>query len=191
VILKINTNCFCRSFLRCNNWVSLGVHCVDGANVESVSHLRSIFVPESWKNTIAAAPRATQWKAEVCYQFISLSELSYQVCNYFSSLLTNGRRSLMPILSVFSPFSHKSTELSVPTWRIRFVSDRFHAPVLLLPEASIRNMQHILIRSRVCKTWRFEFFTAVTMKNAVFLDIQTQFVLHRKHFTSPLQSPAG
>jgi hypothetical protein len=36
-----------------------------------------------------------------------------------------------------------------------------------------------------------EFFTAVTMKNAVFWDITTQFVLHRRHITSPLQSPAG
>jgi hypothetical protein len=29
------------------------------------------------------------------------------------------------------------------------------------------------------------------MKNAVFWDIKTQFVPHRKHITSPLQSPAG
>jgi hypothetical protein len=37
----------------------------------------------------------------------------------------------------------------------------------------------------------FEVFTAVTMKNAVFWDIKTQFVLHRRDITSPLQSPAG
>jgi hypothetical protein len=29
------------------------------------------------------------------------------------------------------------------------------------------------------------------MKNVVFWDIKTQFVLHRRHITSPLQSPAG
>jgi hypothetical protein len=29
------------------------------------------------------------------------------------------------------------------------------------------------------------------MKNAVFWDMKTQFVLHRKHVTYPLQSPAG
>jgi hypothetical protein len=29
------------------------------------------------------------------------------------------------------------------------------------------------------------------MKNVVFWDIKTQFVLHRSHITSPLQSPAG
>jgi hypothetical protein len=29
------------------------------------------------------------------------------------------------------------------------------------------------------------------MKNAVFRDIETQFVLQRKHITSPLLSPAG
>jgi hypothetical protein len=38
---------------------------------------------------------------------------------------------------------------------------------------------------------RFEVSTAVTMKNAVFGVIKTQFVLHRRHITSPLQSPAG
>jgi hypothetical protein len=34
-------------------------------------------------------------------------------------------------------------------------------------------------------------FTAVTMKDAVFWDIKTPFVLHRRHITSPLQRPAG
>jgi hypothetical protein len=29
------------------------------------------------------------------------------------------------------------------------------------------------------------------MKNAVFWDIRTQFILHRKHITSPLQSIVG
>jgi hypothetical protein len=29
------------------------------------------------------------------------------------------------------------------------------------------------------------------MKNAVFSDIKTQFLLHRRHITSPLQSSAG
>jgi hypothetical protein len=38
---------------------------------------------------------------------------------------------------------------------------------------------------------RFEAFTAVTMKNVAFWDIKTQFVLHRRHITSPVQSPAG
>jgi hypothetical protein len=31
----------------------------------------------------------------------------------------------------------------------------------------------------------------VTVKNAVFWDIKTQFVPHKRHITSPLQSPAG
>jgi hypothetical protein len=35
-----------------------------------------------------------------------------------------------------------------------------------------------------------EVFTTVTMKNAVFWVIETQFVPHRRHITSPLQSPA-
>jgi hypothetical protein len=36
----------------------------------------------------------------------------------------------------------------------------------------------------------FEIFTVVTMKN-VFCDIKIQFVPHRRHIMSPLQSPAG
>jgi hypothetical protein len=38
---------------------------------------------------------------------------------------------------------------------------------------------------------RFEVFTAVTIKNVVFWDIKINFVLHRRHITSPLQSPAS
>jgi hypothetical protein len=38
---------------------------------------------------------------------------------------------------------------------------------------------------------RFEVFTAVTVKNAVLWDMKTQFVLQRRHITSPLQSPAS
>jgi TRAP-type mannitol/chloroaromatic compound transport system substrate-binding protein len=37
---------------------------------------------------------------------------------------------------------------------------------------------------------RFEVSTAVAMKNAVFWDIKTQFVPHRRHITSPVQSSA-
>jgi hypothetical protein len=38
---------------------------------------------------------------------------------------------------------------------------------------------------------RFEVFTEVTMKNAVFCDIKTQFVPHRKHIKTLLQNLAG
>jgi hypothetical protein len=38
---------------------------------------------------------------------------------------------------------------------------------------------------------RFEVFTAVAMKNVVFWDIKLQFVLHRRHITSSLQSTAS
>jgi hypothetical protein len=37
----------------------------------------------------------------------------------------------------------------------------------------------------------FVFFTDLTMKNVVFWDIKPQFVPHRRHITSPLQSPAS
>jgi hypothetical protein len=36
-----------------------------------------------------------------------------------------------------------------------------------------------------------EAFRAATMKNAVFWNIKTDFVPHRKHTASPPQSPAG
>jgi hypothetical protein len=35
---------------------------------------------------------------------------------------------------------------------------------------------------------RFKVFRAVAMKNAVFWDIRTRIVLHRRHITSQLQS---
>jgi hypothetical protein len=38
---------------------------------------------------------------------------------------------------------------------------------------------------------RFEVFTAMTMKNAFFWNIKTQFVPDRRHITYPLQRPAG
>jgi hypothetical protein len=38
---------------------------------------------------------------------------------------------------------------------------------------------------------RFEVFMPVAMKNVVFWDIKVLFVLHRRHITSPLQSPAS
>jgi hypothetical protein len=38
---------------------------------------------------------------------------------------------------------------------------------------------------------RFEGFTVVTTKNAVFWHIKTQFVPHRRHITSTIQSSAG
>jgi hypothetical protein len=41
------------------------------------------------------------------------------------------------------------------------------------------------------KEKRFEVLTSGTMKNAVFWDIKTKFVLHRRHITSPLKSPAS
>jgi hypothetical protein len=38
---------------------------------------------------------------------------------------------------------------------------------------------------------RVDIFMVVAMKKAIFWDIKTQFVPHRKHITYPLQSPAG
>jgi hypothetical protein len=44
--------------------------------------------------------------------------------------------------------------------------------------------------SRVSRI-RFEVSTAVAMKSVVFWDIKPQFVFHKRHITSPLQSSAG
>jgi hypothetical protein len=38
---------------------------------------------------------------------------------------------------------------------------------------------------------RFEVLTAVAMKDVVLWDIKTQFIPHRRHITSSLQSPAA
>jgi hypothetical protein len=50
---------------------------------------------------------------------------------------------------------------------------------------------HIVLPETLRNSVRFEVLTAVTMKNAVFWYIKTHFVLHRRHITSPLQSPAA
>jgi hypothetical protein len=54
-------------------------------------------------------------------------------------------------------------------------------------ESSNMSINNLLIEEQYV---RFEAFTAVTMKN-VFWEIKPPFVLHRRHITSPLQSPAG
>jgi hypothetical protein len=57
------------------------------------------------------------------------------------------------------------------------------------------DIDHSLVSSsEIRNKWRFirlQVFTAVAMKNGVFWDITPQFILHRKHITSSLQSPAG
>jgi hypothetical protein len=44
-----------------------------------------------------------------------------------------------------------------------------------------------------CNTFplRLQIFTAVAMKNAAFWDVGTQFIPHKKHIRSPLQSPTS
>jgi hypothetical protein len=50
-------------------------------------------------------------------------------------------------------------------------------------QEQLRTLKHFSVR--------FEVFTAVTMKNAVFWDIKPMFVLHRRHITYTLQSSAS
>jgi hypothetical protein len=53
-------------------------------------------------------------------------------------------------------------------------------------------MKHSVPRTNAVKLdIRFEVLTTVTMKNVVFWDLKPQFVLDRRHITSPLQSPVG
>jgi hypothetical protein len=59
---------------------------------------------------------------------------------------------------------------------------------LVLPLVTVHDGRNFELDTRYV---RFEVFTAVTMKNGVFWDVKTQFVLHRRHITSPLQSPAS
>jgi hypothetical protein len=57
-------------------------------------------------------------------------------------------------------------------------------------EKPIREIQGWNIKPGTIPTdIRFEVFTTVTMKNAVFWDIKPEFVPHRRHITSPLQIP--
>jgi hypothetical protein len=59
---------------------------------------------------------------------------------------------------------------------------------ILLPAAGCI---YAVIITSMEKLVRFEVFTAVTMKNVIFWDIKSQFILHRRHIMSLLQSPAS
>jgi hypothetical protein len=60
-----------------------------------------------------------------------------------------------------------------------------------LSKSTSKQSQPVNAIPTLLKYVRFEAFTVITMKNFVFWDIKTQFVLHRRHITSPLQSPAS
>jgi hypothetical protein len=66
-----------------------------------------------------------------------------------------------------------------------------HLPALEFASPTDTGWVIILCQESCCLSVGFEGFTAVTMKNAVFCVIKTQFVLHRRHITSPLQRPAS
>jgi hypothetical protein len=68
--------------------------------------------------------------------------------------------------------------------------------------ANNRGDLHAFISSNWTEKWkqfnfstlynvRFEVLTALTMKNALFWDMNAQFICYRRNITSPLQSPAG
>jgi hypothetical protein len=47
-----------------------------------------------------------------------------------------------------------------------------------------------VVLTELLENVRYEVFTAVTIKNVVFWNIKAQFVSHRRHIKSSLQSPA-
>jgi hypothetical protein len=67
------------------------------------------------------------------------------------------------------------------------VRNSIHIQIAALEEEINKQMTQNLGSNYVI----FEVFMVVTMKNVAFWDIKTQFVLHRRHITSLLQSPAS
>jgi hypothetical protein len=74
----------------------------------------------------------------------------------------------------------------------------------VLTTATRRNIpEYSILHSHCCETLKYYtvlnsfvvvrvyVLTAVTMKSTVFWDIKTQFIPHRRHTTSRLQSPTG
>jgi hypothetical protein len=93
----------------------------------------------------------------------------------------NGRRYLRRTgngMGVDTYAERGTTWASIPTKNVERNGRRF---------SQHKKYQIIIILLPVCK---LEVFTAVTMKNAVFWDIK-KFIRHRRHITSPLQSPVG
>jgi hypothetical protein len=68
-------------------------------------------------------------------------------------------------------------------------------PTLRVKKAKIRNVTKAIIACKcdklILSDVGFEVFMAVTMENALFWDINTQFLLQRRHIVSPLLIPAG
>jgi hypothetical protein len=60
---------------------------------------------------------------------------------------------------------------------------------LRIPEASENASEDRRLKGTVFPHWLIG--RNYAKKNIVFRDIRTQFVLHRRHITSPLQRPAG
>jgi hypothetical protein len=71
-------------------------------------------------------------------------------------------------------------------------SDKNATAAVILTTITSRGVGTSSIVSKVeFESVRFEVFTAVPMKNGVFWDVNTQFLLQRRHITSPLQSSAS
>jgi hypothetical protein len=114
--------------------------------------------------------------------------VQHSCCRVFQNIsLPQNHKSLVYALfkAVFIRYVSTSEQLPLSAWCLYvyvcmniYVCNgwaRINSALALLPT-----------RSTLC-----EVLTAVTVKNVVFWDIKTQFVLHRRHITSPLQSPAG
>jgi hypothetical protein len=58
-------------------------------------------------------------------------------------------------------------------------------------ESDVRAMTAVALLENDIGVVSFQGSTAVTVKIVVFCNIEPQFVLHRRHITSPLHNPAG
>jgi hypothetical protein len=120
------------------------------------------------------------------------------------------------VVILFSSACQASSEMVLRVFHHNFLPDYFHLYIIIhltnYELASVRTAvfnifcsfypdifplqlcthpPQLLVCTSSCTNVRFEGFTAVTVKNVVLWDMKTQFVPHRRHITSPLQSPAG
>jgi hypothetical protein len=116
-----------------------------------------------------------------CNIYISVVRATYcsrNITLYFVILLKYGDEYKLPS-SLLCTFLHSTATCTL---------------LVSLGTAFSHTMELSSLRTRLPKTLRrvrFDVFTAVTVKNGVFCDIKPQFVLHRRHIKSPLQSPAS
>jgi hypothetical protein len=102
-------------------------------------------------------------------------------------------KSLSSSLPCWCPSKNKSVRETPRQWEsgVRFPSGTTYFCVSVLFPPSLGPTDPPAKCSSISVYVRFDVFTVMSMKNVVFWDIKPQFVLHRRHITSPLQSSAS